>query len=257
MIDLKTEMAKLLEPVTTEKPPYWSFWRWDLWQRAQENDPEHFLAWPCIAHTMNQRHWPHVVQAELDMLINDGKFPDVSAPAFPLYELHQRENNIRQAYHLHKWERVTNKKVADLHRIVEIGGGYGAACLMAYRMGFEGEYVIYDLPEFSLLQQFYLERARVTEQWPVILLSELMPFDCDLLVGIYSLSEMPFSQRQEIFDTFHAKSILTLYSGQWQDYDNVSYFQRGQAFGNGWWHHEEATHHNDPGNWYTIVHGGT
>lgn len=254
MIDLAAEMAKLPEPVTTEKPPHWAYWRYLLWTGAQILPAELFFTWPEIRHTMLQDHWPElVVREKNEMLRVSRKLPaDAYDPNPSLYR-----NNIRQMYHLWKWEQVTGKKISDLESIVEIGGGYGAMAKMARRMGFRGEYTIFDLPEFSLLQQWYLERELVVGVEFITELPEKphpsMGVQADLMIAIYSMSEMPKGLRTDILDTYYLGSFLSLYSGQWEAYDNTSWFEftlRRYGFPNVF--HEEQTHHFDKNNFYSI-----
>lgn len=258
MIDLALEMSRLPEPVTDKTPPHWEFWRWQLWHRAQEEPAKDFLRWPCIYHTMCQLHWPDLVERERQMMLgDDGQLPyDISAtPGLGTHTIYPLEwNNIRQLFHLRKWEEITGKKISSLDCIVEIGGGYGAGALMARRMGFGGKYIIYDLPEFSLLQRWFLEFARVDADC----VSSLYPGRaCDLLFGIYSLSEMPIGTRNAILDAYPAESVFALYTGKWADMDNLDYFQRElpSLIAPVWCHHEEALHHNDRNNWYLITRG--
>jgi len=199
-----------------------------------------------------------MVQREQDEMLHvSGNIPDISAPAFPLYTLEQEQANLRQAYHLWKWEQVTGKKISSLETIVEVGGGYGAACLMAYRMGFKGKYVIFDLPEFGLLQQWYLDVAGVEGVEFITELPGKIAYPkrlVDLIIGIYSLSEMPIALRKIISTKLTARSYLFLYSGNWVNYDNRKYFQNdfSGVHDTLQWHHEEATHHIDRNNFYSI-----
>ena len=63
---------------------------------------------------------------------------------------------IWQAFVLLELYKLGEKRVADFSFILEFGGGYGALCALAYSLGFRGTYVIFDLPEFCLLQTYYL-----------------------------------------------------------------------------------------------------
>lgn len=252
MFDLRSEMAKLPRPTTSSIPPYWEYWRMELWDHVVNGDnPNNFFDWPCIRHTMSSDHFVNIVIREQHEILRvSGKFPADPTDPNPSLE----RNNIRQIYHLWKWEQVTGKKIADLESIVEIGGGYGAMCKMAGRMGFQGTYTIFDLPEFSLLQQWYLDGLPnvkfVTAPLPKFFDKEKKYFD--LLVGIYSLSEMPMWDRDAILFGFPAWNYCFLYSGKWETYDNVDYFQNRISFEKVRWHHEEATHHFDRNNWYAL-----
>lgn len=246
-------MAKLPEPKTTLKPPYWEAWRLDLWQRARSQDPTQFWEWPCVFHTMLVNHWPFQIDYELSQLdLNRWQYalqvshfgPDDYA-AGTRYSM----NLIHQAYHLTQWERATGKRIETLETIVEFGGGYGAMALLCRRMGFEGKYVIYDLPEFSLLQGYYLSQFGMLDktEWN----PKKKPKDVDLFMALYSLSEVEPEKRLDFL--LQAKSYLFLYSGQWEKWNNANYFQDTiPAIAPKSWQHTEIGHLPDRNNWYSI-----
>lgn len=249
-------MAALPKPETDKRPPYWEAWRLDLWHRAQDQDPTHFWEWPCIYHTMLVSHWPFQMDYELSQL-------DLSRWQYALQVPHfgpddystgtrYSMNLIHQAYHLTQWERATGKRIEQLETIVEFGGGYGAMALLCKRMGFEGKYVIYDLPEFSLLQEYYLSQFGMLDkvEWN----PDYIPSP-DLFMALYSLSEVPKEDRAEFL--LLAKSYLFLYSGKWEGWDNVDYFQKfvpslPPHLKQLNWQHTEITHLPDRNNWYSI-----
>lgn len=257
----RTRMAQLPEPVTDKRPPYWEFWRHDLWTRAQTQDPTRFWEWPCVYHTMLVDHWPEPVFYEFSQIAKT-RFEDIVylphfGPDDHFKVSNQSMNLIHQAYHIHLWEQTTGQRINQLDTIVEFGGGYGAMALLCYRLGFDGKYIIYDLPEFSLLQEYYLSQFGLLDmvEWPKG--GEPAPENVDLFMGLYSLSEVPLIQRLHFI--IPAKSYLFLYSGQWEDYDNVKWFQdewqdRAKEYNidiqN--WKHTELTHLPDKGNHYSI-----
>lgn len=261
--ELRAAMAALPEPMTTKTPPHWEFWRLSLWRHVVNgDDPNSFMDWPEIYHCMLVSHWLKSIVHEFNAL-PDKKIWNVatietspnSEKDWYTYNRDHSMNLIHQAYHLHRFQTVSGKQIADMETIVEIGGGYGAACLVARRLGFKGKYIIYDLPEFSLLQQWYLSQAGVDG---VEFITELPKENFfhrkyfDLLIGLYSLSEMPFELRQDIFDKFPAFNYLLLYSQDWVDYDNKEYFQERISFDTVRWKHEEIDHLPDRGNWYSF-----
>ena len=65
-------------------------------------------------------------------------------------------NRIHQAYHLARFQEETGLPVSRFPLIVEFGGGYGSLCRLVHKLGFKGQYIIFDLPEFVALQKFYL-----------------------------------------------------------------------------------------------------
>lgn len=260
---LRHEMRQLPEPVTILKPPYWEAWRHQLWQHATRgDDPKNFLGWPCIFHTMCQSHWPDSINFELSALYPDAIYwhqaitmPHFGSPPDFLPDTDFSMNQIHQCYHLKQWQDFTGWKVAGLDRIVEFGGGYGAMALACHRLGFRGEYIIYDLPEFRLLQQYYLSQMGVPVTWwdkPEVQ-------KADLLIGIYSLSECDLLLRDTFIGKLDMDSYLYLYSGQWENYDNVDYFQRKiEVVKNPYpllslkSQHTELTHLPDKNNWYSV-----
>lgn len=251
----KQAMAKLPKPETDKRPPYWEAWRLDLWQRAQNQDPTQFWEWPCVYHTMMQNHIPFQMDYELSQLNLSRWQYALQVPHFGPddYSTGTRYsmNLIHQAYHLTQWERATGKRIETLETIVEFGGGYGAMALLCKRMGFEGKYVIYDLPEFSLLQEYYLSQFGMLDktEWNPTL--DITP---DLFIALYSVSEV----EPELRVIPNAKSFLFLYSGKWEQWDNVLYFQKivPKAIKKKWqalqWQHTEIGHLPDRANWYSL-----
>lgn len=258
--EFKSAMAKLPEPKTEALPPYWEYWRRDLWERVQNDNPTQFWRWPCVYHCMLVSHWAEPVEREFEALADRYKSA-THVPHFgPDDELRTKYavtpysmNLIHQAYHIQQWEEATDLRLNRLETIVEFGGGYGAMALLCHRLGFEGKYIIYDLPEFSLLQEYYLSHFGVLDK--VSWNPKRKPKDVDLFMALYSMSEMPLSERGPLVPK--AKSYLFLYSGIWQGWDNVSFFQRAvpELTGHGegmQWRHTELSHLPDKNNHYSI-----
>ena len=225
---------------------------------------------------MLQNHWPEVVKSELHQMeselgddwIDGGYFDAVDSPwSFKPEDtwpgIYQSANLIHQLYHLYKWQQTTGRNIAGLGGIVEFGAGYGALALVANRLGFDGEYFIVDLPEFALLQQFFLSRTArrhpdpddhrgfywVGMDWP----GYLTDSGYDLAIAGYSLSEVDYGLRDWFFGSFPAKSYLLWYSNRFEEYDNLDYFQRylPGTMPDIHWRHWRATH-MPPETWYSI-----
>lgn len=267
-------MAALPEPPNDSHPPLWDYWRHDLWQRVVEGqDPYGFMGWPCIYHTMLQNHWPDVVHFEAsDMLFgNEPWLPTSPAMPHPFYPVDYYSaytegryslNLIHQMYHLWKWQQVTGRKIADLDMIIEFGGGYGAMALVARRMGFRGSYFIQDLPEFELLQEFFLSNADPYSGTTFFSHGNTWIGDkpASLLIAGYSLSECDYSLRDKFLTENLADSYLLWYSDRFEDYDNVWYFQGGgdrpampysDRFGQ-YYRKNWTANHMPPTTWYTV-----
>lgn len=227
---LRQAMAALPEPVTDLKPPHWEYWRWELWETIQEYDPYTLMSWPCIRHTMLVNHWS--MQFEWDYLVNTDttRWPKVILPHNTGYPTDYfagtpySNNMINQAYHVALWENTTGKRIDQLDTIVEFGGGYGAMALLCWRLGFRGKYIIYDLPEFALLQEWFLSQEGVENvAWNP---KGLEPYAvADLLIALYSLSETLIELRDNFLGRVMANSYLFLYSPTWEEYDNAAYFR--------------------------------
>jgi hypothetical protein len=225
---LRQAMAKLPEPVTDKKPPFWEYWRRELWEQCQENDPVEFMKWPCIRHTMLVNHWS--MEREWTYLLQSDtyRWPKVILPhsGFPkdyFGPTPYSNNMINQAYHVALWESTTGKRIDQLDTIIEFGGGYGAMALLCWRLGFRGKYIIYDLPEFSLLQQWFLSQEGVENvAWPK---RSGKAVRGDLLIALYSLSEIPPVDRSRFLIKATVDSYLFLYSPTWEEYDNETYFK--------------------------------
>lgn len=241
--EFRRRMVELPEPITDKQPPYWEFWRWQLWQLGQTDDPANFTKWPCVYHTMLVNHW------EKAIIWESKQFP-FEWFNIPSLEFNRAEYNnlIHQAYHLYQWQQATGRKISQLSTIVEFGGGYGAMALLCHRLGFKGRYVIYDLPEFSLLQEWYLSQFGVAAEWN----PKRKPKNTSLFMALYSLSEVESNLRDELI--VKADSYLFLYSGQWEAWNNVAWFQEGFPLlgycSN--WQHTELTHLPDRNNFYSI-----
>lgn len=247
----RNRMSELPEPTTDKKPPYWEAWRLDLWRRAQTQTPLRFWQWPCVYHTMLVNHWPGPVEFERDSITDRNLLAACSVPHSgpddPFPDSGLSMNLIHQAYHIQQWQQVTGKRINQLQTIVEFGGGYGAMALLCHRLGFDGKYIIYDLPEFSLLQEYYLSQFGLlaTMEWN----PKRKPKGIDLFMALYSLSEVEPKKRKDYL--VDAQSYLYLYSGQWEQWDNVNYFQDGVTPTKKW-QHTELTHLPDKNNWYSI-----
>lgn len=254
----RERMVLLPEPTTTLKPPFWDYWRWELWHLAQTQDVSNFYEWPCIRHTMLVQHWIDAITyewRELDrkrfsqaehlrgiLSLSETSFRD------NFFKHILSNNQIHQAYHLQQWERATGQRIESLKSIVEFGGGYGAMRLLCHELGFRGKYIIYDLPEFSLLQEYYLSRFKDIETtWNP---RRHRTRNVDLFIALYSLSEVEPYLREKYIPM--ANSFLFLYSGKWEKWDNVEWFRKFAMSTMLEWKHSELTWLPDCCNYYSI-----
>lgn len=251
---LAQAMAQLPEPPADSRPPYWDFWRHDLWTRAQADPPESFLTWPCVRHTMLVEHFdigPQVDYLQLDWSRWESVclLPDVGEPQDRYAGTFLSRNLLNQAYHLKLWEDTTGRRVEDLASIYEFGGGYGALALLVHRLGFRGRYQICDLPEFALLQKWWLSTMLATDD---ALAVEHVdgPAEAELFIALYSLSETDADFRRRFMQHEWAGSYLLLYSGQWAEHDNQAWAREFVEFhGDLTWRLQQFPARPD---WYAI-----
>lgn len=155
-------------------------------------------------------------------------------PLFPL----SSGNTIHHAFHIAVFEEKTRFMIQDAKVIVEFGGGYGNMCRLIHKLGFNGKYFIFDLPELSLLQQFYLKvnglnvRTELDDGNGIFCLADIDQFlafggemSIDVFLATWSLSETPLELREK-FHSFIKKSSHCLFAYQevFEDVNNLQYF---------------------------------
>ena len=219
-------MMQLSEPPDDTRPPFWDYWRHDLWMRGLSDDPREFEKWPCIYHTMLVNHWKPYIKLQYERIKHKPRLiAETHLPAYPLDRFEQTPyslNLIHQAHHLAMLLDKTGTQIRRNKAIIEFGGGYGAMALLIRRLGMADNYYIIDLPEFALLQQFYLSQMGVSERvtW------NDAPSRCDIFIAAFSLSEVPVVRRDDILDAHKARRYLFLYSDKFGGENNIAYFQR-------------------------------
>jgi hypothetical protein len=218
-----------------------------------EKERERFLHWPLIIGTMFYKPPPD----ELDYLKSLPNWPQVrelirdpgvgGAELDP--ELETNGNIVHHAYSIFRFEQATGRELAGDGTILEIGGGYGNFCRLAFKRGFTGRYVIYDLPEFLELQQWYLGRTLGAAERKKVDFVTALPTGADVIIGLWSISEMPFALRDRI-KALAPKYFLIGYQQEFFGLDNVEYFKRWEADGAYRWTHVSIPHIKD--NYYLF-----
>jgi hypothetical protein len=112
-------------------------------------------------------------------------------------------------------------KLDVIDSIVEFGGGYGTMACIARKLGFTGEYIIYDFPEFSALQDYYLSNVGIEA-------SCVTEFPCchyDMLIALWSISESPIGVRDEFMSGIDLPAlVLATYVAHWDGVNNWRWF---------------------------------
>ena len=194
---------------------------WDIWQKKIRR----------LQRTQNMKHfrWWGVIRYNMIVL----------NPVVLIREALELIGNVHQRYHLLRLARATEIDFSRLSTVVEIGGGYGAMCASVYDRGFNGRYILYDLPEMLKLQQYHL-KARGLSGKEILYTSDsddIQPGNGDaLLIAMWSLSEIPLAQRGVIAAQFKDfRYWLFGFQGRFDGVDNVRYFNRlSERMGGDW-----------------------
>lgn len=91
----------------------------------------------------------------------------------------------------------------DGMRIAEIGGGYGGLCKVIHDVYKPLTYAIYDLPEVLALQNKFLRKFGVV---PMLLDKPEAPYEIDLLIAMYSWSELSHDLQNEYLTNVISKA---------------------------------------------------
>lgn len=197
---------------------------------ADAVDIDRFITWPPIQATMFVGHAPYI-NKEVEALKRDdwdrwaiaiSDYGDFGATPMSVGEVITTGNAIHQAYHLMRWERASGCAVTDMDSIVEIGGGYGTMARIARQAGFSGRYTIYDLPEISMLQDIYFRGTGITD---IETRHGFIDDECDLLIGLWSLSEMDPEIRAGVIGSISARAYALAYQKTWMGNDNLGWFR--------------------------------
>ncbi len=125
-------------------------------------------------------------------------------------------------YHLDQFK----DKLICLDNIIEFGGGFGAMCRVVYEQGFKGQYTIFDLPEFLLLQEFYLKLHNVDIS-NIFFVSDIKNVGTQdgLLIATWSLSEVGLALRMKFLSAINPQYFLIAYQPSFGGIDNSKYFK--------------------------------
>lgn len=238
--------GQILKQMLSFKGSSWSDFVQELKRYAFFFDPRTFLRWRVIERTLfvvDQIYIPselHALQMSREWvslwkiaIIEQNVGCPTPSPHLPT----SSGNLIHHAYHLLKLREAIDMNFDQINVVFEFGGGYGSMCRLLRRVGFHGDYVIYDLPEMTLLQKFYLGMLDPTfDMSNTVLINTLSELEKamahqrdrkgSLFIATWSLSETPISLRNQILSL--AKGFdyyLFCYQPRFDDVDNVEFFK--------------------------------
>jgi hypothetical protein len=133
---------------------------------------------------------------------------------------------VSQMYLLALYEEVTGKKLSDIERILEFGGGYGEMANIVHKDSEPIWYMVYDFPELGILQRWYWKEICGMKRTPatvsdLVRVEALMP---DLFISLCGISEAPQPFKSQFLEVIWPSSILLQYQGSWGGNNNIEIF---------------------------------
>ena len=255
--DLRNSLRPLLTDNDTSSNStnkFWSNHEARLAYLAIHDNPRCFLRWDVIQYTMFATR--DAIKLELSYLKSLPDWKSRWKPILeeshvghpPPYWRYPRSsgNLIHHAYNVAQFQEKTQMSVRNMDYIFEFGGGYGNTCRLIHDMGFTGTYVLYDLPGFSALQEFYLKSLgqkvlnpssiRLDKNGIVCisnldLLRSIIPIDSripdSMFIATWSLSETPLQYRDTITSLVSGfQTYLIASQSTYDEIDNIGFFQK-------------------------------
>lgn len=252
----------------------------NLRQLVLTEDPREFLRWHVISSAMFVKYADYVSnelkylkqQSDWDSRWSKAVMETHIGHPIPYYKYPKSSANlIHHAYHLATFEKITGINLNDIDFIFEFGGGYGSMCRLNHNLGFNGKYIIYDMPAFRALQRFFLKSVGVNilvagnskpQKSGALCISEVQQLSSvlsndihlkkSLFIGTWSISEVPYSLRDSILPLisgFH--TFLIAYQDRFKEADNVTFFKKWADTQDNIDWYDRAIEHM-PGNRYLI-----
>ena len=211
-------------------------------------DPRNFLQWDVIQMTMF--HNPNVtefnyLQKSSNWSSWNSALHEVTAGNPPAYEFMQQTsgNCVHHAYSIAQFENFYKLNVASISSVFEFGGGYGSMARLLLNRGFKGAYTIFDLPEFSYLQIYFLSLAfpginisvvPSQAENTVIILHKIEDLEKqiavatpEIFIATWSISESALHIRENILPLIKNIPLwLIAYQHIFQKINNSSYFKQ-------------------------------
>lgn len=200
--------------------------------------PMTFLRQPTISRTVHPNQldlaysyleemaqWPYFRTKLLPQMHDVPMGAPYLCPFFPLAS----PMTIQVNYYLGMIHQYFGLDLSDnsvISHITEIGGGYGNTCRIVNSLGYQGKYVIVDLPEMHDLQKHFLGHAvpHIASQDRISYLRtnnpELAPAGPGgFLFGTYSVCEFPMPLR-ELLETYYPQFDY-LFFAYYLSYDGI------------------------------------
>lgn len=199
------------------------------------DDPRGFLSWDVVSSTMGGtlrapdyrtltrypfwKEWKELLLKHTPLSFE-----------VPYFKLPQADGTtLYNAFNLAQLRSHDVTDLSDTSYIIDFGAGYGSMCAVNKALGFAGTYVLFDWPEFSLIQKFYLslrgiDLGRIKFVSSLEELAALNLTGDGLLIATWSLSETSLAFRTEFLKAVKPRYYLISYQLEFGGIDNVQYF---------------------------------
>jgi len=264
----------------------WKNYQKELYEIIERDDPRNFMRWDVIKRVLGGGFSPIFIYELIYLRMNKlwgslWKNAIVKSsinnwtyghPIPFLFYPKATGHMIHHAYHLLQLNKYYNIDFASIKTVFEFGGGYGGLYNVIYNLGFRGNYIIYDLPEMSAIQLFYLsglkqfvkweehiclseqERKRIDNIVYLInnnieldnLLNSIEHNEKSLFIATWSFSECPLELRESLLPKIlEFEYILIAYQNSFQEIDNRTYFKNIMNDNNFSWIEKKIKHMTD------------
>lgn len=233
--ELRRRVAGLpaLEAGRTDSEREWLNNRRLLREEIASKDARRFLDWQVLKGAMVVApDAPYVVETEVPALRKAGWLPLLTEDpcGSPRYVpgTCTSGNLAHHAYHALRFQELTGRSLGGYKSVFEFGAGYGSMCRLLYRLSLgEVQATLFDLPEFSALQQYYLGMIGIRARFETDP-AALKPLEGRerLFVATWSLSETPLALREQVLGSLgDFEGYLIAYQETFNEVDNVEYFK--------------------------------
>ena len=225
-------------------------------------DIRDFLNWPIIMTTMFYGGNHHEFDAlkkspRWNSMYKNNLYEDkIGNPSRYTESLNSSSNLVHHFYSLEQlFVNIPSFDLKKINSIFEFGGGYGSFARLVLRLGFKGEYTIFDFKIFNLLQKYFIKSSSIKNMSKnVLYVNDIKNIngEFDLFVSLWALSESPLYLRDEILNKcIQSKYILIGYQDSFENNNNINYFNEIQSrYNNFKWIQYEIPH--IVGNHYLI-----
>lgn len=210
---------------------------YELKELLLTKDPRFFLHWGVIKRTMFFEPPLLEYKSVSDYYTKEYLREDSIGDPKPYYECIESSGNL--IHHAYSLQQILKRLDLDgIDSIVEFGGGYGSMCRLIRRLGFTGNYHIFDLPLFSILQRYFLQSCSADFLLNTHFANEIDELECALdnidrkkmlCIATWSISEAPIELRDAFLKAVGECNYLFAYQENFSGVNNLEYFHSVQG----------------------------